>query len=361
MRALNTFGIVIVLGLLSAQAAAFNAAAQTSPAQSQPAKQVEVAPVSAASLSNAKAFAAKGKLDQALSELETLSRVQPEEKGVERLRGIVLYQKEMLPEALLAFARAVEQDSTDHESMEMQGITLYRLGRPDEAIPLLEKADTEVTGANADPKYVLGLCYTDAKRYDDARRAFAAQFGFQPDSAEAYLAAARLFLRRDFADEARRFAQKAVEINPSLPLTHQLLGEIALAKADLPLAVKELETERKLNPMNGEMYDRLGDAYVRNGQFEEARQALNKAILLEPNATGPYILLGEALVNLNEPIQALHYLNRAVTMDPGNYVTHTVLGQAYRAMGQVSEANREYKLAVAIQHKGDPKPPQSKE
>ena len=241
----------------------------------------------------------------------------------------------------------------------MQGITLYRLGRPEEAIPLLEKAratpiQVTLTGANADPEYVLGLCYTDAKRYDDARHAFASQFGFAPDTAEAYLVTARLFLRREFADQAALFAAKALELNPKLPLAHQLLGEIALAKADLPTAVKELETEQKLNPLNGALYDRLGDAYVRDGKYEQARQALNKAVLLEPNATGPYILLGEALVKLGEPIQALHYLNRAVTMDPGNYVTHTILGQAYRALGRLPDANREYKTAVEIQHKSDP-------
>jgi len=323
-------------------------------------------------LAEAKALAAKGQLDQALAELTELSKVAPEEAGVERLRGVILYQKEMLPEAEAAFSRAVDQDAADRESLEMRGITLYRLGRPGDAIPLLEKAHAMtretaggVTGnaesganqsVNADPQYVLGLCYTDAKRYDDARKAFAAQFGFGQDSAEAYLVSARLFLRREFADQAALFAAKALELNPSLPLAHQLLGEIALAKADLPLAVKELEAERKLNPLNGPMYDRLGDAYVRNGQFEEARVALNKAVLLEPNATGPYILLGEALIKLGEPIQALHYLNRAVTMDPGNYVTHNILGQAYRALGRTADANREYKLAVEIQHRSDPKP-----
>ena len=124
---------------------------------------------------------------------------------------------------------------------------------------------------------------------------------------------------------------------------------------------RELEAEAKLNPLIGMLYDRLGDAYVRNGQFEQARQALNKAVLLEPNATGPYILLGEALVKLGDPVQAMHYLNRAVKMDPGNYVTHNIMGQAYRALGQMADANREYKLSVEIQHRNDPKPAGAKQ
>jgi tetratricopeptide (TPR) repeat protein len=309
------------------------------------------------SLAEASALAAKGKLDQAMAELDALAKIEPEEVGVERLRGMILYQKDQLTEAGTALARAVSQDPADQEAIEMLGVTLFRMNRPEQAIPLLEQADAiPVKGANVEPRYVLGLCYTDAKRYDDARQAFAAQIGFAPESSEAYLVTARMFLRREFPDQATIYAQKAIELNPALPGAHQLLGEIALAKADLPAAVKELETEQKLNPLDGPVYDRLGDAYVRNGQFEDARTALNKAVLLEPNATGPYILLGEALIKLGEPVQALHYLSRAVAMDPGNYVTHNMLGQAYRASGQTAEANREYKLAVEIQHRNDPKP-----
>ena len=63
------------------------------------------------------------------------------------------------------------------------------MGRAPEAIPFLEKAHMAVERANIDPEYVLGLSYADVGRYDDARRAFASQYGFEPDSAEAYLLA----------------------------------------------------------------------------------------------------------------------------------------------------------------------------
>jgi tetratricopeptide (TPR) repeat protein len=295
-------------------------------------------------------LAAKGRLDKALAQLDQLAAQVPEPAGVERLRGIIFYQKEQFPYAIEAFTKAAAQDPSDRESIEMYGVSLFRIGRPAEALPLLEKAHTAVERANIDPEYVLGLCYADVGRYDDARHAFAVQYGFAPDSAEAYLLAGRLLLRREFAAEAAAQARKALEINPALPLAHQLLGEVALARADLPDAIRELEAERKLNPLNGGTYDRLGDAYLRNGQYVEAQQALNRAVLLEPNSTGPYILLGEAFLKLRQPIQALHYLDRAVKMDPSNYITHNLLGQAYKATGQMAEANREFKAGVDLQH-----------
>lgn len=304
---------------------------------------------------DAQALAGKGRLDQAMAILNQLAVQTPEPAGVERLRGMIFYQKNELTQAVDAFGKATARDADDHESMEMEGVSLFRLGKPQEALPLLEKARTSVQSANVDPEYVLGMCYADVGRYDDARHAFATQYGFGPDSAEAYLLAGRLFLRRELRDQATAQAAKALEVNPKLPLAHQLLGEAALARGDLDGAIKELEAERTVNPLDGELYGRLGDAYLRAGQYDDAQRALDRAVLLEPYSTEPYILLGETYLKLNQPIQALHYLDHAVKMDPSNYHTHNLLGQAYKATGQLAEANREFKLVVEIQHRDDPK------
>ena len=312
----------------------------------------------APSFESAQDLAAKGRLDGALKQLNQLAAQSPEAAGVERLRGIILYQKDQFQEAIEAFSKATAEDPSDRESTEMHGVSLFRMGRAPEAISYLEKARAPVERANIDPEYVLALCYADVERYDDSRHAFAAQYGFASDSAEAYLLAGRMFLRRELRDEAGVQATKALELNPRLPLAHELLGEVALAKGDLPGAIRELEAERKINPLDSDLYDRLGDAYFRSGQYTDAQQALNRAVLLEPNSTGPYILLGETFLKLNQPIQALHYLTRAAHMDPSNYITHNLLGHAYKATGQLAEANREFKLVVALENQGQPGVPE---
>lgn len=308
------------------------------------------------SLQSAEELAAHGRLDQALAQLDQLAAQSPEPLGVERLRGIIFYQKEQFPQAIAAFSKAGTQQPNDRESMEMHGVSLFRLGRAGEAIPYLEKAHAAVELANVDPDYVLALCYADVQRYDDSRRAFAAQYGFPPDSAEAYLLAARMFFRRELRDQAEAAAAKALELNPRLPLAHELLGEVALAKGDMPGAIHELEAERTINPLEAGVYDRLGDAYLRNEQYTDAQRALDRAVLLEPNSTGPYILLGRTFLKLNQPVEALHYLVHAAQMDPSNYVTHYFLGQAYRVTGQVDEANRELKMVTNLQNNGAPRP-----
>ncbi len=303
---------------------------------------------------SAKELAGRGRLDKAMAQLNQLAAQTPEPAGVERLRGIIFYQKEQFPEAIEAFTKATAQDPTDRTSLEMHGVSLFRIGHATEAIPFLEKARAAVENANIDPDYVLALCYARTQRYDDSRHAFAAQFGFAPDSPQAYLLAGRMFLRQELRDEAKVEASEALALNPNLPLAHELLGEAALAGGDLTDAVQEFEAERKINPLNAALYERLGDAYLRNTQYTEAQQALNRAVLLEPNSTGPYILLGETFLRLRQPIEALQYLDHAVNMDPSNHLTHILLGQAYRDTGQLAEAKREFQTGVELEQQNRP-------
>jgi tetratricopeptide (TPR) repeat protein len=260
-----------------------------------------------------------------------------------------------MPEAVDAFAKAVADNPKDFESMQMQGVSLFREGKPALAIPLLEQAHASVANTRVDPDYVLALCYMDTHRYDDARKVFAAQYGFPPDSAPAYLLAARMFLRRDYLPIAEGSARKAIALNPNLPLAHLLMGEVALAAARYDEAIAEFEKEIVMNPAEGLSYERLGDAYLRTGDFENASVALNKAVLLEPATSGPYILLGKTLLKQKNALMARVYLERAVKMDPSNYMTHSLLGQTYRALGRSEDAARESQKAEQLQTADTPK------
>lgn len=301
------------------------------------------------SLDHAQQLFSQGRLDQSLNELNTLAAQNPEPPGVERLRGFIYYQQNNFVAADAAFAKALAQDPKDIESMQLRGVTLFRMGRAAEAIPLLEQAHAAVPDINIDPNYVLGVSYLQLKRYDDARRAFAAQYGFSPDTAPAYLLLARICFHQEFLPPAEQFAKKTLALDNSLPLAHLLLGEIFLAKGNTTNAITELQQEQHLNPLNGEVYDRLADAYIRSNQYDEAQHALNRAILLEPNATGPYILLGKVLLQQRNPVMAGMYLERALRMDPSNYITHGLLAQVYRAEGRKDDAAHEFQAAEKLQ------------
>jgi predicted Zn-dependent protease len=289
-----------------------------------------------------------GKQTEALTLLQQLAAVQPPVKGLQHELGVAYYRTGKLIEAQSAFVAAVREDPADAESVQMLGLTLYRLGRPAEAIPYLEKVRQWTPNANADANYVLGLCYMNSQRYDDARRTFATGFRVEPDSGAAYLLLGSMLMRANLPEFAAVQAQKAIQLMPNLPLAHFLLGEVYLYKSDVDHALQEFEQERGINPGYAPVYDRLGDVYSRTDRLQEAQEALTKAISLDTSSTGPFIQMGKVLLRRQDPVTSIMYLKHAEKMDPGNFITHTLLAQAYRKVGQEDEARQEMELASKI-------------
>jgi tetratricopeptide (TPR) repeat protein len=301
-----------------------------------------------------------GHAGDALAKIKSIEAAGTSIPGLKRIEGSAYYALGSMQSADTAYAAALNEDSKDAEAAGMRGLVLLKLGRPADAIPYLEQAgrvfsEGKSALGKADPNYALALCYIDTRRYDDARHAFAAQFGFAGDGKESYLLTARMLLRREYLPVAKDFAEKAVALDATLPLAHELLAEIALAQGRLNDAIADLETERKQNPLEPATYDRLGDAYNRAARYDDAQKALQEALLLEPSSTGPFILLGKTLLRKSDPAGAAMYLEHAAQMDNANYMTHNLLGQAYRAMGRSEDAKRETDLAQKLQLATEPK------
>ena len=195
---------------------------------------------------------------------------------------------------------------------------------------------------------MLGLCYLNSQRFDEARDAFANQFGFPAHSGPACLLMARMLMVANLPETAAESAKKALGFTPKLALAQVLLGEVYLFKSDFEQARREFEREREINPAYPAVYDRLGDVYTRAGQYPQAQEALAKAISLDTSSTGPFIQMGKVLLRRNDPQTSLLYLQHAEKMDPGNYITHTLLGQAYRSIGRQEDAKKEMDAAAKI-------------
>jgi tetratricopeptide (TPR) repeat protein len=291
----------------------------------------------------------RGHPQEAIATLEKLAATSAASaKGVQHELGIAYYRTGKLLSAEQAFAHAMDEDPKDMESVQMRGLSLYRLGRPEAAIPFLEQVRQWTPNANADANYVLGLCYLNSQRFDDARMAFANQFAIPPNSGPAYLLVGKMLMQANLPEAAADAATKALALTPKLPLAHLLLGEFYLFKSDTQTALREFEQEREINPANSAVYDRLGDVYTRSGQYQQAQEALAKAISLDTSSTGPFIQMGKVLLRRNDPQTSLLYLQHAEKMDPGNYITHTLLGQAYRSLGREEEAKKEIDRASQI-------------
>jgi tetratricopeptide (TPR) repeat protein len=291
----------------------------------------------------------EGKYDEALSQLQALATQNPKLTGLSHELGAACYKKSDYLKATEYLKQALEENPKDSEAVQLLGLSYYLSGRPNEAIPFLEKVQTWYPFANVDAAYILGVSYIQVKNYAQARNAFARMFDVPADSAASYLFTARMLLRQEFDPIAEEYAQKAVALDPKLPLAHFLLGELYLYKSRIPEAISEFEREKAINPAHAPTYYKLADAYSRIQKFDDAERFLQRSIWLDATSTGPYILMGKVLEKKGEFDLAVRALQRAVTMDPNNSITHHLLGQAYRDLGRNEAAERELKLAEQLQ------------
>ncbi len=289
-----------------------------------------------------------GKYDEAIAKLQQLNTRVPRPKGLDHELGVAYYKKGDYQGASVAFEAALKENPEDTEGIQLLGLSYYLGGKPQQAVPLLEKVQTWFPRANVDGSYILGICYIQSKKYDYARHAFARMFDVPPDSAASYLFTARMLLRQEYIPLAEEYAQKAIALDPKIPMGHLLLGEVHLYKSQIPEAIEDLKQELALNPSYALGYYKLADAYLRIQKYDDAERLLQRSIWLDATSTGPYILLGKVLEKKGEPVLAVRALQRAVKMDPNNPMTHQLLGQAYRELGQTELATREFELVEQL-------------
>ena len=302
-----------------------------------------------AALAQARQLLDKGEVERGLEALKAIEARNPKLQGLAREFGVAYYREADYVQAAAYLEPVTAADPNDKEAVQLLGLSYFFLGKPKEAIPLLQRVQSWYPRANVDAAYVLGVSYIQTMNYEQARQAFAGMYGVPTDSAASHLFLARMLLRQGFDPVAEQEAQKATAIDPKLPLAHYLLGELYIFKSRIPEAIKELEAELALNPGHAPTYYRLADAYSRVMRWDDAERLLQRSLWLDATASGPYILMAKVLLKKNEPTLAVRSLNRALSMDPNNYVGHYLLGQAYRGLGKTAEAERELQLSEKLQ------------
>jgi len=271
--------------------------------------------------------------------------------------GVALYRRREYAQAIEALRRAVESEKPGtpeyRESVLLLGQCFFLSARPAEAAPWLEKA---AEGARAtEVLYMLGVSYVQQNQPARATAAFAAMFGFPPDSAAAHLVTAQMMLRYEFEEPAEKEAARALQLDSRIPQAHYLLGLVAIYRGQIDRGIAELQREIDINPNFAMAYYKLGDAYTRREQWDAAIPFLQKSVWINPDYSGPYILLGKAYLRKDELANAEGMLRQAIKMDPQNYSAHYLLGQTLIKAGKTEEGRSMLERSQTI--RGAPPPP----
>ena len=263
------------------------------------------------SFARGRAAEAAGRLDQARAAYEgALVRDSGRPEWQYRL-GCVLLKMDDPAAAKVCFERAAAGSSDPARALTNLGVSLDRLGLPEEAARIYRNAIGH--GASAVAHHNLGSIHAEAGRTEEAIRSFEAAIALAPD-AEAYLNLGLVHYAREDFGRARECFDRSVAADAGYALGHY--------HAALCL--------------------------MRTGMYRAACERFRRAAQLAPRLVRISFHVGVCLRQLGDLDAARTSLERSLEASPEDGRVHYELALTCDALGLHQDARRHYGRARAL-------------
>jgi DNA-binding winged helix-turn-helix (wHTH) protein/TolB-like protein/Tfp pilus assembly protein PilF len=148
----------------------------------------------------------------------------------------------------------------------------------------------------------------------------------------------------DVFPRARRAAEKALEIDPTLAAAHSTLGHIKVQHdLDWKGGLAEYARATALDPSYAPVYHYRGIMFSTQGQTERALGEFKRAQQLEPLWVAPRAAAGMVLVYARRYEEAIAQLTQTLALDDRAENARTYLGRAYMHSGRYEQALTEFR------------------
>lgn len=258
-----------------------------------------------------------------LAEIETLQhlhRAHPRDARVLTSLANGLARVGQAQEALAAVLEAVRLDPRDPIARAAHGALLMQLARPEEAVPPLEMAAAMIEGH-------VGWIERDTKRI------------VQVNLGWAYAAIGR-------TDDALRVLREAAAEGDVSAMNN--LGSVLGRVGEWEEARDVLERARRRDPDDPNVQSNLGWVYANMGRLDEAAALLERAILEQPSEPSAHGNLGWVRLRAGNPAGAQHALEMALALQPDNPWVVNMMGVAYARLGDWTQAVGYFERATVL-------------
>jgi tetratricopeptide (TPR) repeat protein len=196
-------------------------------------------------------------------------------------------------------------------------IALGQAGRPEEAIPAIERALARKPDASLLQRN-LGLLLMQQGRVQEALPHFATVVRLEPQYARGHRDYARALVTAGKRVEAIAEFRALSALEPASAGPHAELGILLLQAGQLDAALAEFEIANRLDPENAASRYNHGLALTHAGRTAEALTQFEAAVRLDANSAGAHFALANTLVALGRLPEAMPHYTTTLKLDP-NY------------------------------------------
>jgi len=310
---------------------------------------------------------ARGDMQNAMEQFERATALNPGDAAAHLNLGIVYGEVGRFDDALREFGRVLELNPAHPAAQFNRGVVLMKQQNQAEAIFAFEKA--LVLGESSTPlHYNLAVCYeyADGTRYGQGFNAeksvehYKKALEREPGNAVVHYNLGMVYLHTGDLELAEGELRKASEIDPEMADAFFQLGALLLKKKNYHGAVKNLlEAQRRdsrlpLTPALVEAYSGLGQFFLDNGDYENARENCEEVLRLDPSRARAHAQLGRAHRGLRRYAEALDCFYKAQSLEPALPVnddlaeTYCLWGDQLASEGLPKVAAGQYENALRL-------------
>ncbi|MBE0460032.1 MAG: tetratricopeptide repeat protein [Candidatus Aminicenantes bacterium] len=156
------------------------------------------------------------------------------------------------------------------------------------------------------------------------------------------------FLNNGNLDEATKYFNKCLSLNPGYSLAYNALGLVYLMKGQSEESINNFTKALKLNPKLTEAHNYMGVVYQETGLLDKAEQEFRIA-LADKNYQSkelPYFNLARLYFVQDKTQEALDYIEKSLEINKTFILAYNLKGTILEKMEKYVEAIKVYKIAL---------------
>jgi len=279
--------------------------------------------------------------EAAISEFKEALRIKPDYAEARSGLGLVYARVNDYPSAIAECRKAIEIDPNYDDAHNNLGLALRASGSPGAAVAEFRRAKW-LSPNFPDYRQNLASALMEVAPVKAIQELKELEAKF-PDFAMCHTCLGNGLAWENDGKAAEAEYRWAAKLDPMDPEPHERLGDLEQRRKNYDAALEEYRIAEKIGPNDAKAYERAGRLLIEKKDYASAASELKQAMPLAPNDWKVHELYGTALLGTGQTDLAVSEFKQAVALDPKQGQVMTELGEALEAKGDWVGALEQYR------------------